>query len=219
MFTRELEIGSLAKTIHIDQDIEGDTGVVVWDAAIVLAKYIGLCEINKKTVVELGSGTGVVGLSAAALGGRVLITDLEENLNLLKHNINKNKSDRMKIEASVLRWGDKDAIQEIIRRLSFDFVLVADCVYYAESLENLVDTLVDLSNPSSQVLVSYEDREFPDKIELQKRFLQLMQPHFSYFEVPLEDQDQEFRSPDIHILNFKLRTSDQLANLHSSHMS
>ena len=39
MFTRELEVG--AAVLEVDQILEGDTGVVVWDAALVLAKYLG----------------------------------------------------------------------------------------------------------------------------------------------------------------------------------
>lgn len=56
----------------------GDVGCVVWDAAIVLAKYletktfydmsIGVNVWCGRTVVELGAGTGVVGLMAATLG-------------------------------------------------------------------------------------------------------------------------------------------------------
>ena len=40
MFSREICITDDV-TIEIDQIEEGDTGVVVWDAAIVLAKYLG----------------------------------------------------------------------------------------------------------------------------------------------------------------------------------
>merc|ERR1712117_1014288 len=77
---RELELsddGDLL--VKVDQVPEGDTGVVVWDAAIVLAKYLQTVQgqLQGRSVIELGSGTGVVGLSAAALGASpVLLTDL-----------------------------------------------------------------------------------------------------------------------------------------------
>ena len=43
MFIREIELGAdeeTVKLVKVDQKNEGDTGVVVWDAAIVLSKYL-----------------------------------------------------------------------------------------------------------------------------------------------------------------------------------
>lgn len=64
--------------LNIRQCYLGDVGCVVWDAAIVLAKYLetkyfhnppsGLNVWAGKSVLELGSGTGVVGLMAATMG-------------------------------------------------------------------------------------------------------------------------------------------------------
>merc|ERR1711928_175264 len=91
MFSRELELsddGDLL--VKVDQVPEGDTGVVVWDPAIVLAKYLQTVQgqLQGRSVIELGSGTGVVGLSAAALGASpVLLTDLPALIELIQHNI------------------------------------------------------------------------------------------------------------------------------------
>lgn len=52
-------------------------GMTVWDGGIVLSKYIeyqrvlGNLHLRGKRVVELGSGTGIVGIAAAALGAQV----------------------------------------------------------------------------------------------------------------------------------------------------
>jgi len=91
MFSREIEI--LDKLLEISQIEEGDTGVVVWDAALVLAKYLELRkeDICGKKIIELGSGTGVVGLAAATLGADVIVSDLEDNLQLMKQNISSNQ--------------------------------------------------------------------------------------------------------------------------------
>lgn len=76
-FVREIEKhdGSVLK---LKQCHLGDVGCVVWDAAIVLAKYLETKQFHDpssgvnvwagRTVVELGAGTGVVGLMAATLG-------------------------------------------------------------------------------------------------------------------------------------------------------
>ncbi len=71
-FVRELELRE--GTLEIYQELEGDVGCVVWDAAICLAKYIDGESFRNKfvltgsEVLELGSGTGVVGLTAATQG-------------------------------------------------------------------------------------------------------------------------------------------------------
>ena len=71
-FVRELECGR--NTLRIKQLYIGDVGCVVWDAAIVLCKFLENSEFfppgywNGKRVVDIGSGTGVAGLAAAVLG-------------------------------------------------------------------------------------------------------------------------------------------------------
>ena len=75
LFIRELELKD--GTLEIYQELEGDVGCVVWDAAITLAKFIdGECFRSKvkvkldgrANVLELGAGTGIVGLAAATAG-------------------------------------------------------------------------------------------------------------------------------------------------------
>lgn len=85
-FTRELECSD--KLLQIRQLYIGDVGCVVWDAALVLAKFLenpvyfskqvagggGRGEgvagnfWDGKKVVDVGAGTGVVGLAAGVLG-------------------------------------------------------------------------------------------------------------------------------------------------------
>jgi len=206
MFCRELEVRD-DLILQIDQQPEGDTGVVIWDAALVLAKYLELLKdgLSGKIVVELGSGTGAVGLAAAALGARVIISDLQENLHLLQHNIDKNKDLNLVVEAAVLKWGDSNAIKAVRDTQDLDYILVADCVYYDESLEDLTKTIEGLSTSKTQIIVAYEDRDSDQKIELQRKFRLRMEEGFSCVEIPLADQHEEYRSPDIHILEFKLK--------------
>lgn len=73
MFIRELELGD-GKVLEIRQLSSGDVGCVVWDAAIVLSKYLERREraepgaLRGRAVLELGCGTAIVGIAAAALG-------------------------------------------------------------------------------------------------------------------------------------------------------
>ena len=76
LFLREFET-KCGEIMKINQCEIGDVGCVVWDAALVLASYLetndwvndsGQNCLSNKTVLELGAGTGLVGLQAAHLG-------------------------------------------------------------------------------------------------------------------------------------------------------
>merc|ERR1712179_100951 len=147
MFVREIELGEDdgAKVVQVDQKNEGDTGVVVWDAAIVLSKYLENIkdDLRGKSAIELGSGTGAVGLCAGALGcGKVVLTDRPDFIEFLHHNIELNKElfDN-NITAQPLIWGDQDQIESAKSNGCFNLILVSDCVFYKESVDDLVNTL------------------------------------------------------------------------------
>ena len=73
LFVREIDRND-DSVIKIFQSEIGDVGCVVWDAALVLSMYLETADfdfgrgLDTKIVVELGAGTGVVGLMAASFG-------------------------------------------------------------------------------------------------------------------------------------------------------
>ena len=81
----------------------GDTGNTVWDSSMALTKCIEhhsndsidgnqLLNVSGRTVLELGSGTGFVGLSALLCGAqRVLLSDLEYCTENIRRNVAKNQ--------------------------------------------------------------------------------------------------------------------------------
>ncbi|XP_078418662.1 protein N-lysine methyltransferase METTL21D isoform X2 [Cetorhinus maximus] len=178
-FVRAVERHSGAE-LRIKQCSAGDVGCVVWDAALVLAKYLetsafyrdGLHAFTGKTVVELGSGTGVVGLMASVLGAHVTVTDLEELQDLLNININDNKH------------------------------LVTGSIQ-AKSLEPLLRTMKELTGNNSCILCCYEERTIGNNPKIEINFFELLQSDFEIEEIPLDRHDEEYRSEDIHILHIK----------------
>ena len=65
------------------EEAELGTGLITWDGAIVLAKYLEIHPdaVRNKNVLELGAGTGVAGMAAALLGAKnVLLTGEEHSL-------------------------------------------------------------------------------------------------------------------------------------------
>lgn len=108
-------------------------------------------------VLELGSGTGFVGLVASALGcvdsyfaynwmlndtlfyflrsGDCLMTDLPEMIPLMKRNLYKNAPlVQGTISAKAFEWGSDISSLVAHSDKSFDIVLAADCLYYRKVL-------------------------------------------------------------------------------------
>lgn len=73
-YFRHFDLESVNVTLKFCQHEYGDVNCVVWDAALVLAKYLETIFLQKndafesKRVIELGSGLGCVGLAAACFG-------------------------------------------------------------------------------------------------------------------------------------------------------
>ncbi|XP_064652156.1 protein N-lysine methyltransferase METTL21D-like [Lineus longissimus] len=207
VFVRDWEKNN-GEILRINQLEIGDVGCVVWDAALVLSSYIeterflsniGDSGFQSCKVLELGSGTGIVGLQASTLGASVTITDLEDFIPLMKMNIETNKDLVCgSVVAKTLKWG-----QDVTDFGTPDVLLLADCIYYGESLEPLVSTIKDLSGPETIVLCCYEERTTGNKPELEKKFFQLIREHFDVDEIPQDQQHPVYHSDDIHIMRFK----------------
>lgn len=137
---------------------------VVWDAAVVLCMYLelGAVELKGKKVVELGAGTGLVGIVAALLGAHVTITDREAALELLSANVDANLPPRCRRLAVVseLTWGQG---LERFPEGGFDVVLGADIVYLEESFPALLRTLEYLCSERSVVLLACRIRYERDR--------------------------------------------------------
>merc|ERR1712212_169411 len=219
MFCREIELSDDEDglVVKVAQVPEGDTGVVVWDAAIVLAKYLQTvqAQLKSRSVIELGSGTGAVGLSAAALGASpVILTDLSALEKLIQHNISLNSSviSRDKCTVAPLVWGDKEQGEQAIKETGGqpDFILLSDCVFYSESVPPLVESLTQLAGPSTNLLLSYEERQSQQKVDTMKQFFHLMSKKFTWAKLPLESHHPEFRSEDIQIFKFQTKKMEEI---------
>jgi len=205
-FIRTIEFDNIPNEVKIYQQTIGDVGHVVWDAAIVLAKYVDCnnfkYDLQEKKVVELGSGTGLVGIVAAMKGAQTFITDLPEVLSLMEKNIVENQTgDKFNITAKTLKWGE-----DVDKQLLYpDYVFIADCIYYEESLDPLVNTMVAISSTSTKIYLSYEERDTEKKVKLQNQFFKLLLKHFHMKEIPTTMQDPTFSSPDIHVIHLTLK--------------
>ncbi|XP_016330876.1 protein-lysine methyltransferase METTL21D-like [Sinocyclocheilus anshuiensis] len=85
------------------------------------------------------------------------------------------------------------------------YILMADCIYYEQSVEPLVETLKLLAGPETCIICCYEQRTVGVNPEIEKRFFELLLQEFQSEEIPSEKQDPEFNSPDIRILHLRRR--------------
>jgi len=162
------------------------TGLNVWDAAILLARYLELFpeKVCSKSVLELGSGCGLVGIAAGLLGAKeVVLTDLEYSLPLMEDNVQRNikqvrESNCETITCRMCDWFDptsldtfgfsssskKAVVSNVVKEeesslsLFPDVILIADCVWLEELVDPLLRTLDALAGFGTKVIVSYQRR-------------------------------------------------------------
>ncbi|KAK9478823.1 putative methyltransferase-domain-containing protein [Lipomyces japonicus] len=200
--------GALVKIKH-DGGATG-CGGKVWPAGELLSKYLVSAEKNsdyvahdliwkqaskrKVKIIELGSGTGLVGLAlgrAYNVSGNVtddshgldiIVTDQENMLNLMEDNVSLNNLNK-EVSAAVLDWGS-----ELPERFnSPDIILAADCVYFEPAFPLLEKTLLDLTTPETFVLMSYKKRRRADI-----RFFHSIRKHFRLEEIKNYDEYPSF---------------------------
>ena len=143
------EIGM--ETITQRQDLQtqamlGQTGGVVWDAAVVLSRFLcrysaslGLPVGDTARWLELGAGCGAVGIAASKLlPVPVVLSDQQSILPILQKNLLENRC-TARTTLALLDWG-KDGESTVELKNGFDVIVGADCVFN----ENLIDVLIEV---------------------------------------------------------------------------
>lgn len=161
----QLEVLPELPPVRVAQLMAGEekqigTGTTVWDASTVLVRYLQRCavDLRGKRLVDLGSGTGITGFAAAALGARVTVTDQSQILFLLEQNLATNVQSGAvpagSVSISEFSWGDDAA--HLAPPL--DYVLACECIVpRLYPIEPLVAAIDSLSGPST---VTYVVRAF-----------------------------------------------------------
>ena len=172
------------QALEIYQTKVGSVGSWCWESAICLAEYCFdhmLTAFRNQRIVEIGSGTGVVGLQVAALGGHVTLTDREEYLDLINYNIEKNRAFLTgTAQAKTLFWGDElDPDDHCFQKL--DFIIVANCVYHSIEMDHLIQSICYLCPEESTacLLCCYELRNDGIRRLVDEFHAKLIEKHFS----------------------------------------
>ena len=194
-FTIPTRDGSFELSIHEPALTGDDLGLKTWAASYLLAKRLHTFDFLQSTqdkrpkVLELGSGTGLVGLAMAGLGADVVLTDLSSIYANLARNAEMNAPSLEQrggsIRTGVLDWTQPNTCTLFSEttvssegqgeRLSgkFPLILAADSLYSSEHPQMLVDTIdVWLSGDTdARVIVEfpYRDAYLPEIANFRKR--------------------------------------------------
>ncbi|OAQ98935.1 hypothetical protein LLEC1_05377 [Akanthomyces lecanii] len=159
--------GQLSRPLRLREDLRSGCGGQTWPAGIVLGKHMlryHRDELQDARILELGAGGGLVGL-AVALGcgveSRLMLTDQNEMLELMKHNIDLNQIEN-KATASILNWGEP-LPQEVVEYKP-NVILAGECVYFEPAFPLLMQTLQDLLalNPDAVIYFCFKKRRRAD---------------------------------------------------------
>jgi len=130
-------------------------GEYVWPASLVMCEFLKRNPelVKGKRVLELGSGTGIVGLYAAKLGAEhVTLTDfIDFNIENIKLNIKENGLEGM-VEPRWFQWGTN--LGE-----NWDIVIGSDLTYPAMDLSALVKAIKTHLKPDGRCILAHHQRE------------------------------------------------------------
>ncbi|GAB1295638.1 EEF1A lysine methyltransferase 3 [Apodemus speciosus] len=194
--------------LSITQNFGSRLGVAarVWDAALSLCNYFESQNVDfrGKKVIELGAGTGIVGILAALQAdpgipsqrlhicvfmtldgmerrGDVTITDLPVALEQIQDNVHTNVPPGGRARVCALSWGvDQHAFPG-----NYDLVLGADIVYLESTFPLLLGTLRHLCGPQGTVYLASKMRA---EHGAETFFCHLLPQHF-HLELAQRDED------------------------------
>lgn len=209
--------------IELEQEFsDAEEGSVLWDCSRVLLAFVAESgEVLGQRILEIGSGTGAVGLSLARMGASsVIMTDKASQLSLMRRNVERNRpeplSDIAPVRTELLTWGAKwkaDAAYDIVQPNTFDMVVVCDCVYPSVSPEPLVHVLCELLdlNPQATILLACEYRAPTAQVEAGvdhvHDFFARMRASCSVSRVPDEEISPQWRCNEISLWRICVATA------------
>ncbi|KAM5254159.1 EEF1A lysine methyltransferase 3 isoform 3-T4 [Hipposideros larvatus] len=172
--------------LSITQNFGSRLGVAarVWEAALSLCNYFESQNVDfrGKKVIELGAGTGIVGILAALQGGDVTITDLPLALEQIQGNVQANVPAGGRAQVCALSWG----INQHVFPGDYDLVLGADIVYLEPTFPLLLGTLQHLCGTHGTIYLASKMRE---EHGTESFFQQLLPQHFQ-LELAQRDEDE-----------------------------
>jgi len=186
----------------LEEQRDADTGTKVWDAAVILAKYFEKNPklLEDKSILELGAGTGLLGLATAKLGvsKNVFITDLEFYKETVNRSIAKNEI--QKTSAYTLDWNDPSAFTKEVSE-TIDIIIASDVLWLQPLVEPFMNCLKFFLkiNPKLEIFISYQVRS--DLVETE--FLSRAKEIFSISKIAYAEEKSKWYDEKISVYHLK----------------
>jgi predicted nicotinamide N-methyase len=141
------------------------TGAVVWDGALMLLDVFAPLarSFAGKNVVDLGCGTGIVGIALASIGARVWLTDIGVGVELAACNAAANTkviSDHSgRAVSQELDWTSSHSLLTAFPSgSSVDIIIACEVVYNNEAFAPLLQVLLSLSSKATLIYLVLRQR-------------------------------------------------------------
>ncbi|KAL7747096.1 Protein-lysine N-methyltransferase efm6 [Sorochytrium milnesiophthora] len=220
----EIDVLDGETTLEIHEDPaalwQSGNGATVWDAGLVLCKWLekrwateqeeedvpfdngrpkgdwthGFSLSRSRRVLEIGSGTGIVGMTLAKLlpDAKVTLTDRIIALPLLQRNVDTNFTDRVSVQPLDLTDSPSNwpAVAD-----DLDLIVFSDMLFEPELYAPLVSALERLAAKNTFILFAHERRDFGAEVP----FFRLLGQRFFFRNAPDDTHHDDWRSEDIHV--------------------
>jgi len=164
------------------------TGTVVWDGALMLLDLFAPLarSFAGKNVVDIGCGTGIVGISLASVGARVWLTDVGVGVEMARCNAAANATVVSEHSgaavAQALDWADPDAsLLAFPSGACVDIIVACEVVYNNEAFAPLLSALACLSSKQTFIYLVLRQRHGCDTAA----FIQMARATFKLEELSL----------------------------------
>ncbi|KAF0696007.1 Aste57867_13220 [Aphanomyces stellatus] len=156
-----------------------------------------------RTVLELGSGTGLVGLAMSLLGPtRVILTDLHSHVESMERNLARNKSripSTTSVDVLALDWHTFSAA-DAARLKPVNWIVGTDIAYLSEFYAPLLRTLTLLADADTRILVGLGRHDTDMRF-----FRMLVDAGFEYYKIPDEEVGPDYRGKDFGLFDIRKR--------------
>lgn len=166
---RTIGIRNLDKLKLKEPSLTGDNlGMKTWGSALILGNRLVQSTTKDylvSPVLELGSGTGLVGMICCILGYETIMTDLKEIIPNLQDNVDLNSlKDKLKIHE--LDWSDPSSFIKEYGDAKYKTIILSDPIYSSMHpywVINMINKFLDVEDNRSRILLQIPIRRSFEK--------------------------------------------------------